>query len=84
MDTIDGASGSLSSAIIEGIEVNEAFLVDGTATIHYTVNEETVSETDQIVFERALQLTALDFHADELHVMNETKNIKSVYSLLNW
>ncbi|WP_078394677.1 hypothetical protein [Shouchella patagoniensis] len=82
MKTIDGGSGGHSVAIVEGIEVKGATFENGIATVHYTVNEEEVSEEDQIVFERAMQLTALDFHAQELHLINETKNVKAIYPLL--
>ena len=83
MKTIDGESGGHSLAIIEGIEVKEATFENGIAMVDYTVHEEEVSEADQIVFERAMQLTALDFHADELHLMNETTQVKLILPLLN-
>ncbi|AJD89581.1 hypothetical protein JMA_02640 [Jeotgalibacillus malaysiensis] len=41
---------------------------DGVATVQYTMDEELVTEFDQIVFENAIQLAALDFHAAEVHL----------------
>ncbi|MCM3620121.1 hypothetical protein M3936_21385 [Sutcliffiella horikoshii] len=71
-----------SSAIVEGIEILDSSITNGVATVQYTMNEDIVTEADRIVFENAIQLTALDFHAWEVKVLNDTLKESNTYPLI--
>lgn len=82
MTTIDQDGAFYNSAIIEGIEILDARMDNGVASVQYTMEEEIVSEADRTVFENAIQLAALDFHASELELLNDTLQERVLYSLI--
>ncbi|SDN59603.1 hypothetical protein [Alkalicoccus daliensis] len=82
MTAVEREDAFYSSAMAEGIEVTQVMLEDGNAAVNYTMEEESVSEADRIVFEKAVQLAALDFHAEEIILINETKEERIIYPLI--
>ncbi|KAB8126157.1 hypothetical protein F9U64_20585 [Gracilibacillus oryzae] len=83
MKKADNEGAFYSSAIVEGIEIENASLENGNATVQYTMDEEMVTESDRIVFENAMQLAALDFHASEILVINDTLKERVTYPLVD-
>ncbi|KIL42827.1 hypothetical protein KP77_34570 [Jeotgalibacillus alimentarius] len=71
-----------STAIVEGIEIVSSSITNGVATVQYTMNQDIVTEADRIVFENAIQLAALDFHAWEVRLINDTLKEKRTYPLI--
>lgn len=82
MKTVNDHELSYSTAIVEGIAIDHASLENDVATVRYTVDEEIVTESDQIVFANAMQFAALDFHATELELVNETERRIVNYPLI--
>lgn len=82
MTTIDQDGAFYDSAIVEGIEIVDARMDNGVASVQYTMEEEIVSEADRTVFENAIQLAALDFHASEVELLNDTLQERVLYSLI--
>ncbi|KIL46412.1 hypothetical protein [Jeotgalibacillus campisalis] len=82
MKKVEKEEAFYGSAMIEGLEVVSASLEDGIAEVHYTVDDEIVTEDDQTVLENAIQLTALDFHAEELRLVNDTLEESKLYPLI--
>ncbi|MDQ0209071.1 hypothetical protein [Alkalicoccobacillus murimartini] len=78
---VDGST-DIRSAVPNGIERVDTSFEDDIATVQFTIDEEFYSEENHIVFERGMQLLALDFKADELHLVNETEKVRSVFPLL--
>ncbi|RWZ54528.1 hypothetical protein EQV77_14760 [Halobacillus fulvus] len=71
-----------SSAIVEGIEIVNSSMTNGVATVQYTMNENAVTDADRTVFENAIQLAALDFHAWEVELINDTVKEIRTYPLV--
>lgn len=84
MESLKGEDVFYDSAIIEGFEIVEASMDDDVATVQYTMDEQMVTEFDQIVFENAIQLAALDFHAAEVHLLNDTLQVSTIYPLVSY
>ncbi|WP_404406898.1 hypothetical protein [Jeotgalibacillus malaysiensis] len=84
MESVKSEDVFYDSAIIEGFEIVEASMEDDVATVQYTMDEEMVTEFDQIVFENAIQLAALDFHATEVHMLNDTLQVSTIYPLVRY
>lgn len=82
MQSVEQEDAFYDSALIEGIEVQHASMENGIASVQYTIEEDSVTEADQIVFEKAMQLAALDFHAWEIRLYNDTAMEKVTYILL--
>ncbi|WP_147804720.1 hypothetical protein [Alkalicoccus halolimnae] len=83
MHEIDRDDAFYSSPIVEGIEIIHSSITDNNiAIVQYTMDEEVVTEADRIVFERAMQLTALDFHAWEVRLVNDTTEEFIMYPLV--
>ncbi|MGD7044318.1 hypothetical protein [Jeotgalibacillus proteolyticus] len=82
MKTVENEGAFYGSAMIEGLEVVSASLEDGIAEVHYTMDEEIVTEDDQTVLENAIQLTALDFHSEELLMVNDTLEESKMFPLI--
>jgi hypothetical protein len=82
MGTVDNDHAFYSSAIVEGLEVVNTSLENGIATIHYTFDDELVTEADRIVFTKAIQLAALDFDAEEVRLVNDTEQEIMTYPLM--
>lgn len=82
METVNEHDLSYSTAIVEGIEIDQVSFDNDVASVHYTMDEENVTESDQIVFANAMQLAALDFHATELELVNETERRIVNYPLI--
>ncbi len=82
MKTVEQEDAFYSSAMVEGIEVLGASIQNGIASVQYTMDEEIVTEEDQIVFENAIQLAALDFHAWEVKLQNDTTQEVVTYHLV--
>lgn len=82
MGTIDHADSFYSSAIVEGIQIVDSSLTNGVAAVQYTMDEDMVTEADQSVLENAIQLAALDFHAWEVQIINDTLKESSTYPLI--
>lgn len=82
MKTVNEHELSYSTAIVEGIEIDDVSFENEVASVIYTVDEDLVTESDQIVFANAMQLTALDFHATELELVNETERRIVNYPLI--
>ncbi|MFK3937506.1 hypothetical protein ACI2JA_08310 [Alkalihalobacillus sp. NPDC078783] len=82
MKTVNEHELSYSTAIVEGIEIDHTSLEKDVASVHYTIDEDLVTESDQIVFANAMQLAALDFHATELELVNETEQRIVNYPLI--
>ncbi|MBM0066422.1 hypothetical protein [Alkalicoccobacillus gibsonii] len=82
MKTVNDHELSYSTAIVEGMAIDHASIENDVATVRYTVDEEIVTESDQIVFANAMQLAALDFHATELELVNETERRIVNYPLI--
>ncbi|MFD2658281.1 hypothetical protein [Gracilibacillus thailandensis] len=82
MHTVDIEDAFYSSAIIEGFEIENALIENGNATVQYTMNEDIVTEDDRTVFENAMQLAALDFHAWEIRLINDTMQESITYPLV--
>ncbi|TSB47911.1 hypothetical protein [Alkalicoccobacillus porphyridii] len=73
-----------TSGIPDSIEIDSAELNDGVAEIHFTQTEDTEWTEEQIEdFEHVLQLTALDYEAEELILVNETERARTVFSFSN-
>ncbi|MEZ0481210.1 hypothetical protein [Planococcus sp. SSTMD024] len=79
MKAADQEGATYSSAIVEGLDVVDASLENDTATVRFTSDEEIVTDPDLIVFEKALQLAALDFGVEELRLINETLEESTTY-----
>ncbi|MDZ5712597.1 hypothetical protein [Jeotgalibacillus haloalkalitolerans] len=71
-----------SSAIVEGIEVVYSSITNGVAKVRYTMDENAVTDADRTVFENAVQLAALDFHAWEVDLINDTLKEIRTYPLV--
>lgn len=82
MGSINHADAFYSSAIVEGIEVLDSSMTNGVAKVQYTMDKDIVTEADRIVFEHAIQLAALDFHAWEVQIMNDTLKESTTYPLI--
>lgn len=82
MAVVEGEDTFYSSAMVEGIEVTQVSMEDGEAAVQYTMDEEITSEADRIVFEKAIQLAALDFQAEEVNLINDTAEERTVYPLI--
>ncbi|SES41217.1 hypothetical protein [Salipaludibacillus aurantiacus] len=82
MHSIDREDAFYSSAIVEGMEIVNSSMENGIATVQYTAEEEVVTEADLIVFENAMQLAALDFHAWEVRLINDTTKELITYPLV--
>ncbi|MFB4212579.1 hypothetical protein ACE1TH_11780 [Shouchella sp. JSM 1781072] len=82
MTTIDREDSFYASAIVEGIEIVDARMDNGVASVQYTMEEEIVSEADRTVFENAIQLAALDFDVSELEMLNDTLQERVLYPLI--
>ncbi|MDV2884641.1 hypothetical protein RYX45_05585 [Alkalihalophilus pseudofirmus] len=82
MNSVDREDAFYSSAIVEGLEIVNSSMENGSATVRYTAEEEIVTEEDLIVFERAMQLAALDFHAKEIRLINDTTEESITYPLI--
>ncbi|WP_416147981.1 hypothetical protein ACM26V_17250 [Salipaludibacillus sp. HK11] len=82
MHSVDREDAFYSSAIVEGIEIVNSSMENGIATVQYTMEEEVVTEADRIVFESAIQLAALDFHAWEVLLTNDTTEERINYPLV--
>jgi hypothetical protein len=82
MHTVDREDAFYASAIVEGIELVHASIENGHATVHYSMDEDIVTEADRIVFENAIQLAALDFHAWEVRLINDTVQESVTYPLV--
>ncbi|MBM7839477.1 hypothetical protein JOC54_002757 [Alkalihalobacillus xiaoxiensis] len=68
------------SVMYEGLMVEEASLTDDVATVQYTVESEGTEE-ERIRFEQGVQLTAIEFSAKELRLVNNTEGMTSVFPL---
>ncbi|GAB3055525.1 hypothetical protein ACFOU0_01840 [Salinicoccus sesuvii] len=82
MGTVENEATFYGSAIVEGLEVVDASYENGVASVEYVMDETHVTEADRIVFERAIQLAALDFHASELYLVNDTLKENVKYPLI--
>ncbi|TSB47789.1 hypothetical protein [Alkalicoccobacillus porphyridii] len=82
MQMVDDEGAFYSSAVVEGIEIVDASFEDGHAVVQYTMDEAIVTDSDRIVFENAIQLTALDFHAKEVRLINNTAQEIITYPLM--
>ncbi|MBM7095228.1 hypothetical protein JSY36_05610 [Bacillus sp. H-16] len=82
MHSVNREDAFYSSVIAEGMEIVNSSMENGIAAVQYTVEEEVVTEADLIVFERAMQLAALDFHASEVRLINDTKEEIITYPLV--
>ncbi|UTR06994.1 hypothetical protein MM326_02880 [Alkalihalobacillus sp. LMS6] len=82
MTTIDQDGAFYDSAIVEGIEIVDARMDNGVASVQYTMEEESVLEADRTVFENAIQLAALDFDASKVELMNDTLQERVLYPLI--
>lgn len=82
MSAVEKEDAFYASAIVEGLEIGSASLKNGVATVQYTMDEEIITEADRIVFDRAIQLAALDFHAREVRLINDTLQEISMYPLV--
>ncbi|MCM2677924.1 hypothetical protein [Alkalicoccobacillus plakortidis] len=82
MGTIDHEDAFYSSAVVEGIEIVNASIENSVATVEYTMDEEINTEADRTVFENAIQLAALDFHAWEVRLINDTMQEVVTYPLV--
>lgn len=82
MKTVERDDAFYSSAIVEGIDIVGASIENGNASVQYTMDEEIVTEADRIVFETAIQLAALDFHAWEVKLRNDTVQEVITYQLV--
>lgn len=82
MGTVEKESALYSSAIVEGLEVGSASFENGVAAVAYTMDEEIATEADRTVFENAIQLAALDFHAEEVRLINNTTQEITAYPLI--
>ncbi|TDL32711.1 hypothetical protein E2R51_08520 [Jeotgalibacillus sp. S-D1] len=82
MSSVDRPDAFYSSAIVEGIQIVDSSITNGVATVQYTMDEEIVTDADRTVFENAIQLTALDFHAWEVEIMNDTLKESNTYPLI--
>ncbi|MCP3032482.1 hypothetical protein LF817_14235 [Halobacillus sp. A1] len=82
MGSIENRDAFYSSAIVEGIQIVDSSITNGVATVQYTMDEDIVTEADQVVLENAIQLAALDFHAWEVVIMNDTLMESSTYPLI--
>ncbi len=82
MSSVDYADAFYSSAIIEGIEILDSSIKNRVATVQYKMDEEIVTEADRVVFENAIQLAALDFHAWEVEIMNDTLKESRTFPLI--
>ncbi|MFD1019851.1 hypothetical protein [Thalassobacillus hwangdonensis] len=82
MGSIDLADAFYSSAIVEGIQIVDSSITNGVAAVQYTMDEDIVTEEDRIVLENAIQLAALDFHAWEVKLMNDTLKEITTYPLI--
>ncbi|MED4129721.1 hypothetical protein [Shouchella miscanthi] len=82
MATIDKEDAFYASAVVKGIEVVNATLGNGMASVQYTMDEDMVTEADRVVFENAIQLAALDFHASKVELVNDTLQEHVRYPLI--
>ncbi|MFK3937561.1 hypothetical protein ACI2JA_08615 [Alkalihalobacillus sp. NPDC078783] len=82
MRSINSSEAFYSSAIVDGIEIIDASIVNGVASVQYTMDEDLVTEADRTVFENAIQLAALDFHAWEVDLVNDTLQEGITYPLV--
>lgn len=82
MSTVDKEGAFYASAMVEGLEVDSASLKNGVAAVQYTMDEKVVTEADRIVFENAIQLAALDFHAWKVRLINDTSQEIITYPLV--
>ncbi|GAF11155.1 hypothetical protein JCM19045_236 [Bacillus sp. JCM 19045] len=48
----------------------------------FTHSEAAPTEQERIDFEQVLQLAALDFQVEELHLVNETDQVISIFPLI--
>ncbi|MBM7621623.1 hypothetical protein JOC95_003512 [Bacillus tianshenii] len=71
-----------SSAIVEGIEIVNSSITNDVAKVQYTMDENEVTDADRTVFENAIQLAALDFHAWEVELINDTLKESRTYPLV--
>ncbi|MGD7010216.1 hypothetical protein [Metabacillus sp. 84] len=71
-----------SSAVADGIEILDSSITNGVAQVQYTMDKNSVTDADRTVFENAVQLAALDFHAWEVEIMNDTLKESRTYPLV--
>lgn len=82
MGTTDDEDAFYSSPIVEGIQIVDASITNGVATVQYTMDEDKITETDRTAFEHAIQFAALDFHAWEVELINDTLRESNTYPLI--
>lgn len=82
MATIDKEDAFYASAVVKGIDIVNATLGNGMASVQYTMDEDMVTEADRVVFENAIQLAALDFHASKVELVNDTLQEHVRYPLI--
>ncbi len=82
MGIIDEEGAFYASAVVKGIDIVNATLVNGRASVQYTMDEDIVTEADRVVFENAIQLAALDFQASKVELVNDTLEEHVIYSLI--
>ncbi len=83
MATIEAEEVPYYSGIYDGIEIEEARIEGDQAIVRYQIHSEAdPTEQERIDFEQVLQLAALDFQVEELHLVNETDQVISVFPLL--
>ncbi|RQW22690.1 hypothetical protein EH196_02435 [Bacillus sp. C1-1] len=82
MEIIDEEGAFYASAVVKGIDIVNATLVNGRASVQYTMDEDIVTEADRVVFENAIQLAALDFQASKVELVNDTLEEHVIYSLI--
>lgn len=69
-------SAAYHSGISEGIEIIDVSVHDALAEVHYNSPD---AQTDISDFENVLQLAALDFHMQELHLINQEQEQAKIY-----
>ncbi|WP_144557922.1 hypothetical protein [Shouchella miscanthi] len=82
MEIIDEEGAFYASAVVKGIDIVNATLVNGRASVQYTMDEDMVTDADRVVFENAIQLAALDFQASKVELVNDTLEEHVIYSLI--
>jgi hypothetical protein len=82
MRTISGENVDRQAGISDAVFINNSAINDNQAEVSYSINEENSewTEEDQKHFENILQLTALDFQVEELHLINEDENTITIFT----
>ena len=82
MGTINNEDTFYGTAIVDGIKVVDTSIKKGVASVKYEMDEDKVTADDRTVFEKAIQLAALDFNAQEVELRNDTFKENNTYPLI--